>query len=202
MDWDQWFQQHAAALLLYARQWTRSRAEAEDALQDGFLRYWRSSTRRSGVGPAPGKDLPLLYTAIKHAAFDRARSARRRRNREETAARDWYGESGMFEEPADGKSARGAPVEHALRELPPEQREVLVLKIWGRLTFRQIGETLGTSPNTAASRYRYALAMLKRLLRSSQEPPEIARPGAPSSAPPAHNQIPATRLEIHHADGS
>jgi len=39
---------------------------------------------------------------------------------------------------------------------------VLVMKIWDELTFAEIGQALGISPNTAASRYRYALAALKK----------------------------------------
>jgi RNA polymerase sigma-70 factor (ECF subfamily) len=53
----------------------------------------------------------------------------------------------------------------ALRTLPREQAEVVVLKIWEEMTFAQIGEVLETSPNTVASRYQYAMAKLtKRLL--------------------------------------
>jgi RNA polymerase sigma-70 factor (ECF subfamily) len=52
----------------------------------------------------------------------------------------------------------------ALRALPPEQAEVVVLKIWEEMTFAQIGQILDTSPNTAASRYQYALTKLMRRL--------------------------------------
>lgn len=56
----------------------------------------------------------------------------------------------------------------ALRSLPPEQAEVVVLKIWEGLTFAQIGQVLDTSPNTAASRYQYAIAKLGQRLLSHQ----------------------------------
>ena len=59
-------------------------------------------------------------------------------------------------------------VERALGELPGEQREVVVLKIWAGLTFSQIAEALGESANTVASRYRYGLEKLAVLL-----PPEM-----------------------------
>ena len=54
-----------------------------------------------------------------------------------------------------------------MQRIPSEQREVLVLKIWGELTFGQIGAELQLSPNTAASRYRYALAALRQELTSA-----------------------------------
>jgi RNA polymerase sigma-70 factor (ECF subfamily) len=52
----------------------------------------------------------------------------------------------------------------ALRTLPPEQAEVVVLKIWEEMTFAQIGQILDISPNTVASRYQYAIAKLTRRL--------------------------------------
>jgi RNA polymerase sigma-70 factor (ECF subfamily) len=52
-----------------------------------------------------------------------------------------------------------------LQKLPPAQSEVVVLKIWEGMTFAEIGEVLGESPNTAASRYRYALQKLTHFLQ-------------------------------------
>jgi len=48
--------------------------------------------------------------------------------------------------------------------LPVAQREVVVLHIWGGLTFEEVAQAIGVSPNTAASRYRYALEKLRRLV--------------------------------------
>jgi RNA polymerase sigma-70 factor (ECF subfamily) len=62
---------------------------------------------------------------------------------------------------------RRAAIEEALERIPAAQREVLVLKIWGELTFDQIGHELGVSPNTAGSRYRYALAALRQQLTAA-----------------------------------
>ena len=59
----------------------------------------------------------------------------------------------------------------AMRSLPPEQAEVVVLKIWEGLTFSQIGDVLTISPNTAASRYQYAMTKLtSRLSKQSPSP--------------------------------
>ena len=54
----------------------------------------------------------------------------------------------------------------AIRSLPVEQGEVVVLKIWEDLTFSQISDVLGIRPATAASRYRYAMLKLASELRS------------------------------------
>ena len=52
-----------------------------------------------------------------------------------------------------------------LQKLPPEQREVIVLKIWHEHTFEEIGELLETSPNTVAGRYRYGMEKLRTCLK-------------------------------------
>jgi len=62
---------------------------------------------------------------------------------------------------------RSADLEQALQSLPPEQREVIALKVDAGLTFAEIGVSLGISPNTAASRYRYALEKLRSALRET-----------------------------------
>ena len=49
----------------------------------------------------------------------------------------------------------------AVERLPDQQKEVLILKIWGELTFDEIARTLDESLNTVASRYRYGLQKLR-----------------------------------------
>jgi len=53
-----------------------------------------------------------------------------------------------------------------LRQLPTEQSEIVVLKIWEGLTFQEIAWTLGIPAPTAASRYRYGIAKLTEILGS------------------------------------
>ena len=55
-------------------------------------------------------------------------------------------------------------IEQAIQTLPDYYKEVIILKIWGELTFEQIADTLDIPMNTAASRYRYALEKLRRTL--------------------------------------
>ena len=79
-------------------------------------------------------------------------------------------------EPDDsGLTPRQQAILRAVDRLPPEQKEVLTLKIWGELTFDEIGRTLDLSLNTVASRYRYALQKLKEWMPGELED----RPHAP-----------------------
>jgi RNA polymerase sigma-70 factor (ECF subfamily) len=156
-SWKTWFQLYGPKLLLCARQWTRSRADAEDVVQEAFIRFWRHQRM------LPGSPMALLVTSVRRAAFDLGRRESRRVAREERA------DGGREEcEPhfatAVGNDDRREALEVALDRLPAEQREVLVLKIWGELTFEQIAAQLDVPPNTAASRYRYALTALRRQL--------------------------------------
>ncbi|MSU23603.1 MAG: sigma-70 family RNA polymerase sigma factor [Opitutus sp.] len=153
-SWQKWFQLYGPKLLLCARQWTRSLADAEDVVQDAFVRFWRHQRQ------LPGEPMALLVTSVRRAAIDRARRDSRRSAREEFAEGGLERAGPVFETPLDGDERREA-IEAALRRLPDEQREVLVLKIWGELTFEQIATQLELSPNTVASRYRYALAALR-----------------------------------------
>lgn len=66
------------------------------------------------------------------------------------------------------RQERSKAVWRALRQLPAEQAEVIVLKVWEELTFAQIAEVLEESPSTVASRYRYGTSKLAEKLASLQ----------------------------------
>jgi RNA polymerase sigma-70 factor (ECF subfamily) len=123
-------------------------------VQEAILEAWE----RSGRPEAP--PLALVYLTIRRRAVDRARSADRRSAREAEAGAL---EPAWFEADA-GAGLDAQAVRERLAELPDEQREVLTLKVWGDLTFKEIGEALQIPANTAASRYRYALESLRRAL--------------------------------------
>jgi RNA polymerase sigma-70 factor (ECF subfamily) len=157
-DWAESLDRHGPALLLLARQWVPSRADAEDVVQDGFLRFWRSRDRAED--PAA-----YLFACVRTAALDFARGGRRRARRESAAAtpEGSGGDAALFSCPLEQRE-RCEAIQAALRRLSEPQREVLVLKVWGRLSFPQIGRALGIPPDTAASRYRYALLKLREQL--------------------------------------
>jgi RNA polymerase sigma-70 factor, ECF subfamily len=161
--WADWLDEHGPALLLFARQWVSERADAEDIVQEGFVRFWRS--RQNAADPKA-----YLYACVKHCAFEWLRRRSRRLRREAATARPDQGASDSLLAAAPERNERRQFVETALRKLPEDQREVLVLKIWGGLTFPQIGAALAISANTAASRYRYALAKLREQLSEEVVP--------------------------------
>jgi RNA polymerase sigma-70 factor (ECF subfamily) len=149
-----WLDRHGAALVLLARQWVGSHADAEDVLQQALVGFWRSRGRVDDP-------VAYLYGCVRREARAWLRGRRRRSRREQIAAAD--GEPRPEPAWCCGLEAEeeAQRIQVAMARLPAEQREVLVLHIWGGLTFAQIGAAVDISPNTAASRYRYALGSLR-----------------------------------------
>jgi RNA polymerase sigma-70 factor, ECF subfamily len=135
----------------------RSSQDAEDAVQEVFLAVLKSRQRLRDV-----RDLTAYLFAALHRAAGRI-AARRARGPilSETA-----GAVAVSADPLDQTNWCGERLQRALLALPAEQREVVLLKIDGELTFAQIGQVLGVSMNTAASRYRYALEKLRTNLEA------------------------------------
>jgi RNA polymerase sigma-70 factor (ECF subfamily) len=167
--WKSWFAKHGPRLLLFARQQTRTEADAEDVLQDAAVRLWKSGLTQKNEAGEEEPSLAAAFTQIRRAAIDQARKNIRQANREQRAVDLGEDRSGVvwFESSLEDDE-RAKAIEEAMKKLPDYYREVLTLKIWGDLTFEQIAETLDIPMNTAASRYRYALQQLRRLLTPSK----------------------------------
>lgn len=163
-EWRNWFNTHGPRLLLFARQQTRTAEDAEDVLQDAMVRLWRSGMIEMTEDGVTEPSLAAAFTQIRRSAIDLARKNIRRANRETKALEsDEPGDVVWFKDTIEADE-RAAQIEKALQALPDYYKEVVILKIWGELTFEQIAETLDIPMNTAASRYRYALEKLRRTL--------------------------------------
>lgn len=176
-DWRAWLEEFGPRLLLFARQQTRSQQDAEDILQDALVKLVEKLRADEFVG---GREswMPYLYTTLRRLAIDLSRREDRRKRREDTSSSDSEVEREgayhpWFEGEASGDETRDQ-LEEALKEVPQKFAEVIVMKIWGERTFAEIGDALGISQNTAASRYRYGLEALKRQLGSAMRRGDLA----------------------------
>jgi len=142
---------------------------AEDVVQLAFLRFWRQYPQ------AQPEQYGLLFAAVRTEALNVLRSALRRSQREDLYSVDVlnFRDSAALEqswqnwfEAGEEAGARAERVQAALGKIPAEQREVIVMKVWGELTFAQIAEALKESANTVASRYRLGMNALKRVLHA------------------------------------
>jgi RNA polymerase sigma-70 factor (ECF subfamily) len=153
------YDEHAQAVFAFVLNLLRHEADTRDVLQELFIKVARDDRLLEGVKDPRGF---LLRLAHNQAIDLIRRRAARDRNYEQLAEE----KSALFAagDDPDQKALAGSLAE-ALGELPPEQRAVVHLKLWERLTFEQIAATLDISPNTAASRYRYAIDKLRARLR-------------------------------------
>ena len=136
----------AAELILYGRALGLGHSEAEDVLQETFVALMQ-------LDRPPAKREHYCVRSFRNRALNYHRSLWRR------LAREWESRR-WFEKNADETAAERAAMQQ-LAQLPVEQREVIVLKIWHDCTFEEIGGLLDISPNTAAGRYRYGLQKIK-----------------------------------------
>jgi RNA polymerase sigma factor (sigma-70 family) len=144
-------------LILYARQWC---ATPEDIVQDAFLKF-------VAQGQMPRDAAPWLYRVVRNGAIDAGRADRGRQRRESVVARP---ERWFLEPAVDGLDAKEAVA--ALERLPAEQREVIVARLWGGLSFEQIAELAGCSASTAFRRFDAGIEALRK---------ELGCPTTPSS---------------------
>jgi len=140
---------HGPPLILYARQWC---CTPEDVVQEAFLKL-------VSLRQPPRSVVPWLYRVVRNAALDAHKAARRRQRRESVVARP----RGWFVEPEmDGLDAAAAVA--ALQRLPAEEREVIIARLWGGLSFEEIAEVAGCSASTAFRRYSAGLEALRKEL--------------------------------------
>ena len=148
------YQQYGQTLLLFAMAMTGDRARAQDAVHQVFLRMIESGNLRQ-VADAKA----YVFTAVRNAVLNDAKTQQRTVALEEESV--WF-------DPPHRDYAAELTLRRALCALSQDQRQVVVLHVWGELTFMQIAGILGISPNTAASRYRYAFAKLREAMSAKE----------------------------------
>lgn len=145
----QLLQEHGPALALFAAQWT---AAADDSVQEALIRL-------AGQAAWPESPVAWLYRVVRNEAINQARSGDRRKRHEQIAARLRLEVLSPASALVDVDSLAAA-----LESLEGSLREVLVAKVWGKLTLEQIAEALGGSKSSIHRRYEAALAAMRERL--------------------------------------
>ena len=141
---------HAARLVLYARQIC---SDPEDVVQDAFLEFIEQ--------PSPPQNVTAwLFRVVRIRALDRVRTAarRKRKHKELSSTQPAWLLSTVDSQP-DAET-----VTESLRQLESELREIVTARIWGELSFEEIGELIGISSSTAHRRYVEGLQLLREKL--------------------------------------
>ena len=144
------YEQYGPVLLAYAVSLLQDRSASEDVLHQVFTKLLQNEAAINGHA------LHYLLRSVRNTAFNH----RRNHSREQELPAN----GDLLVSPA-GMEEIGLALQSALANLPDEQREIMLLRVWGQMTFEEAAAALDISPNTAASRYRYALSKLKDMLQ-------------------------------------
>lgn len=150
------YERHKAGLFGFALSMCADAAAAQDLVQEVWLKFIQRA-----VDLAPDTRLgPYLFTAVRNAAIDAARrrkseraALQRRHQPVLVAGRD----ESVAQEEVDRLNA-------ALGELPEDQREVVLLRLYTKMTFDEMAQVVGAPAKTVMSRYRLALEKLNKAL--------------------------------------
>ena len=148
------YERHGAALTVYACSFVNDFASAEDVVHQLFLNLLRKEI------PMPDMPIAYLYRAVRNSALNAGRTGRRETILEDTL------ELTVFQH-KDHEAA--LTLQSTLAELPDEQREAVIMRIWSGLTLEEVAMATSVPLNTAASRYRYALEKLRERLQPYQK---------------------------------
>ncbi|HEV2820829.1 MAG TPA: sigma-70 family RNA polymerase sigma factor [Solirubrobacteraceae bacterium] len=167
------YDDHARSVHAVALRVTKDAAQAQDVVQDVFLRLWCNPQRFDARRGDLGSYLRLMARSRALDLWREAQAAGRARDRltvdegarmQARAELDPTGPALAFER-QEGR----AVVRVALGELPPAQREALVLAYWGGMTAEEIARRTGAPLGTAKSRLRVGLAKLRKELAPEGE---------------------------------
>tara|TARA_R110001583_G_scaffold113897_1_gene264374 strand:- start:375 stop:959 length:585 start_codon:yes stop_codon:yes gene_type:complete len=138
---------------------------AEDIFQDTFIKVIR--TLKRGAYNEEGKFLPWVMRISHNLVIDFFRKNNRMPKFDNTGEFSIFSvlsDSTLNAEKAIIKEQVENDVRRLVDELPNDQREVLLMRIYKDMSFKEISERTGVSINTALGRMRYALINLRKII--------------------------------------
>jgi len=150
----QWYEAHGTELMLYARQWSPDQ-QAEDIVQDAFIKLLKQ--RR-----CPDNVRAWLFRVVRNASISIVRRLQRRR----AGQKSLHWETLWFESRCDDL-IDAQLAQDILQTLPAHLREIVLLRIWGQMSFREIAEIVNKSIPWIHNNYKTALEMIRKKLEHS-----------------------------------
>ena len=138
---------------------------AEDIFQDTFIKVIK--TLKRGKYNEEGKFLPWVMRISHNLVIDHFRKNKRMPKFENSGDFNIFSvlcDSDLNAEKQIIKDQIEADVQELIKELPEDQLEVLVMRIYKDMSFKEISERTGVSINTALGRMRYALINLRKVI--------------------------------------
>lgn len=141
---------------------------AEDLMQDTFIKAIR--TLRNGKYNEEGKFLPWILRIAHNLAIDYFRRARRYPSVVFEDGSNVFNSLNFSEGSVETRQIKKESHEHLrglIKQLPEQQREVLIMRHYEDMSFQEIADATGVSINTALGRMRYALINLRKMMSKS-----------------------------------
>jgi len=158
------YDHHAPTVFAFLCRMFRDRMEAEDVLQETFFQVWREGGK---YDPSRGSPVAWLIQIARSRGIDRLRQLSLKTKRDGGPIEDWH------EKLQTGETAEANLIEQdskrlvhtALSDLPPEQREAIILSFFDGQTHDAIAKRLGMPLGTIKTRIRLGMGKLQRAIK-------------------------------------
>jgi len=162
-------QKHKNKIYAFILSKIRNRDLAEDIFQDTFIKVINSLQK--GKYNEEGKFLPWVMRIANNLVIDYFRKSKKMRTIAPTDNFDMFdilqdGEKNIEDNLVNNQIHKD--LRKLIEHLPEDQKEVLKMRYYAELSFKEISESTGVSINTALGRMRYALINLRKLIDTHQ----------------------------------
>ena len=162
-------QKHKSRIYNFIYSKVMDRDTAEDIFQDTFIKVIR--TLKKGGYDENGKFLPWVMRIAHNLIIDFFRKSNRIptfENRDDYDVFQFIGDDSGNVEDALFDAQVENDLSQLIESLPDDQKEVLMMRIYRDMSFKEIAENTDVSINTALGRMRYAIINLRKLIQSNQ----------------------------------
>jgi RNA polymerase sigma factor (sigma-70 family) len=156
---------HQRRLFSYILLTVKDRQEAEDIFQDTFIKV--INTLRNGNYNEEGKFLPWMMRIAHNLMIDYFRREKRMPMVEKSSEYDFFETLKLYEQNVEDRIITTQihnDVRALIEYLPEEQKQVLMMRHYAGMSFKDIAESTNVSINTALGRMRYAILNLRKLV--------------------------------------
>ncbi|WP_445719110.1 RNA polymerase sigma factor [Flavobacterium sp.] len=162
-------QRHQSKIFGFIYSKVNDRDLSDDIFQDTFIKVIK--TLKSHSYNEEGKFLPWVMRIAHNLVVDHYRKAKKmpyQRETEEYSVFNYMTDNVLNIEGQMISEQVASDLTKLLDELPEDQKEVLVMRMYQDLSFKEIAELTGVSINTALGRMRYALLNLRKIIEKNQ----------------------------------
>ena len=166
---EQLINRHQLQIFNFINSKINDRDTSEDLFQDTFIKVIR--TLKSGAYNEEGKFLPWVMRIAHNLVIDHCRKSNRIPtvgNKEDFDISQFISDKSPNAESTLVQEQVLKDLQKLIQELPEDQKEVLIMRLYRDMSFKEIAENTNVSINTALGRMRYAIINLRKLITEHQ----------------------------------